>query len=152
MPLPLQRWRALGPISQAAKASNWQLCLHLWQLFPTTKAATTALTACGRAHDWRRSLAVYQSLTGNKDLSSDPVPVNALCAALAHAAQWSRALHLLGSSCDPWRHNAVLTACGRASHWALTLHLLSDMKLRRLADATSLNAAVHACQQFAHWQ
>lgn len=97
-------------------------------------------------------MAVYQSLTGNKDLSSDPVPVNALCAALAHAAQWSRALHLLGSSCDPWRHNAVLTACGRASHWALTLHLLSDMKLRRLADATSLNAAVHACQQAAHWQ
>ncbi|CAE6962950.1 unnamed protein product [Symbiodinium sp. CCMP2592] len=152
MPLPPQAWRALGQSSQAAKASNWQLCLHLWQLFPTTKAATTALTASGRARYWRRSLAIYQSLTGSKAFASDPVPLNALCAALAHAAQWSRALHLLGTSCDPWRNNAVLTACGRASHWMLTLHLFSDMKLRRLADATSLNAAVHACQQAAHWQ
>ncbi|CAE7822626.1 unnamed protein product [Symbiodinium sp. CCMP2456] len=106
MPPPLQAWRALGQISQAAKASNWQLCLHLWQLFPTAKVATTALSACGRARYWRRSLAIYQSLTDSQDLSSDPVPLNALCAALAHAVQWSRALHLLGTSGHPWRNNA----------------------------------------------
>ncbi|CAE7470988.1 EMB2654, partial [Symbiodinium natans] len=154
MPVPGALRDALRHGAQAAKASNWQLCLSLWQQAPTVKAATTALSACGRARHWRRSLAIYQRLaaTQRRQLHIDPVPLNALCAALAHAVQWARALDALGSSSDPWRHNAVVAACGKASQWRLALDLFADMRMRRLADATSLNSAVSACQKATQWQ
>ena len=55
--------------------------------------ATVAISASGKAKLWAKSLEIFSTLQRGKE--DDEVAFNATLAAVAHAAQWRLALHIL---------------------------------------------------------
>eukprot|EP00434_Breviolum_minutum_P027067 symbB.v1.2.023937.t1/scaffold2134.1/size120077/3 len=136
-------------------ASQWQLHLHFWVKRKCPVTACSAISACGKAQHWEKSLEIYQiwEEDNRKQLSKpaafhDPAPLNATLAAFANAALWSSALKLLEVSpaeLPGW--NAAINACGRARRWSQALVLLEELHRFRVADATSVNSTISACSR-----
>ncbi|CAK9117360.1 unnamed protein product [Durusdinium trenchii] len=144
-------------LSQSARATQWRVCLDLWEHHRLSICASSAISACGRRSDWRRSLEIYEAFDREAPPPvRDPAPLNALLAALATGAQWSLGLTLLRAvqraALDVWGWNSAIHACGRAAQWRSAWALLDELQRRRLADASSVNAAISACDRAAVWE
>ncbi|CAJ1414460.1 unnamed protein product [Effrenium voratum] len=141
-------------LAQSGRTTQWRLCLHLWAQKPCAVAAAAAISACGRAAHWDQSLALYDHWLRH-DQPSDPAVLNSTLAACAHAARWVLALTLLEEAKRHHRAfdllglNSALNACGRAARWEVSLALLMQLQKQRLADATSVNSTISACDRLA---
>ncbi|CAJ1414457.1 unnamed protein product [Effrenium voratum] len=111
---------------------------------PISTRLRRILAQSGRTTQWRLCLHLW---------AQKPCAVAAAAAisACGRAAHWDQSLALY----DHWlRHDqpsdpAALNACGRAARWEVSLALLMQLQKQRLADATSVNSTISACDRLA---
>ena len=86
--------RALAPIAPWKPCSRW-----VGGLEPNEFCFAAAISACAKAGEWERALAVYDDM-GSRGLVADIVTFDALLAACDKGEQWERALAALNELLD----------------------------------------------------
>jgi len=126
--------------------------------FTSVKEASMAVSAWGRAHDWRRALETMREMR-ERGLEPNVITYSAAISACEKGAQWERALELLneirerGLEPNAITYSTAISACTKASQWKHALELLSEMREHGLEPtAFTYNMAISACAKASQWK
>eukprot|EP00435_Cladocopium_sp_Y103_P067304 s644_g29.t2 len=133
----------------ACARASWQSSLHVWAQQQCPVTATTAISACGRAHRWEISLEIYRILENDKGKPGKLQKKRSLDAA-AHSGYRLKKLRF---DQDPAPLNATIATVANATYWSLALELLEyGHRYGRAFDLWGWNAAIHACGCAGKWR
>lgn len=122
---------------------------------PDRRSFNTAITACGRSHEWQRAVELLQNLGDRARLGVDHISLAATISACDMGGQWQLAILLLDESIrsrmlTPQCFTSAISAC--EGDWERALSLFKDMRQLTLQQGPkSFGAVITACSRRSRW-
>lgn len=130
-------------------AHCWAWCLAFLDALatPDVVSFSTAISACGKAGEWRRALEVLSA--GYATSSANAVALNASISACEKTSEWQQASLLLRRSqlarlVDSISFSASISACHKSGQWQEALQTFRTSMDGGFWNLMSLNAAISA--------
>lgn len=175
---------AASVLSACGKAGRWPAACQLFEALIRTKdrghreeacwcpewsrTGTSAVTAYGCNHEWRKAIHVLEDLHSNA-LQVNAAPFNAAIRALSAESgarsqtrerRWQMALitaeelMLFGPEPDSITLNTAVSTCASARAWRAAVSTINVAQrwLDVIPDSISLNTAMSACERAQEWE
>eukprot|EP00439_Symbiodinium_sp_Y106_P086023 s109_g30.t2 len=127
-------------------------------LNPTCATLTSAISACGKGHEWESALSLLAQMPTLR-LQPNVYSFSAAISSCEKGGQWQRAVALLAEmpqrkiEANVYSFSSTLSALAQSTERQRALNLLEEMPARGIEPViVSINAALDACGKDGCWQ
>ena len=160
----------ISTLAAARPTPEWERAITLLDQMPSAGlrpdefSYSAAITACSRAGQVERALAIFKQCSADHAAGPNSIVFNAMLAACQRGgSQWRPQLLALFASMsahgvrpDAWAHSAAIDALSKTGEWKRALELVADLEQGGGGEGTRpdshvYGAAMRACLRVRQW-